>query len=262
MNGLLRQSQLFCKRHGSTILTCIGGVGLIATTVTAVKATPKALRLIEEAEKEKGEELSKWEIVKTTGKTYVPTVLLGAGTLVCIFGANVMNKKQQAAIMSAYTLVDSSYKKYKQKLKELYGEEAHDNIVNSIMIEEAREVGITAACLGSTGCLTDEEACGDPVLFYDEWSNRYFESTIEQVIAAEYHTNRNFVLRGYSVLNEFYDFLGVEPTDYGSELGWTVEDELLWIDFNHRKVELDDGLECYIIEALWGPSTDWKEYYY
>lgn len=164
--------------------------------------------------------------------------------------------------MSAYTLIDSSFKEYKQKLKELYGEEAHENIVKSLMIEEAREVGITASCLGSVGCLTDEDACGDPVLFYDEWNNRYFETTIEQVITAEYHINRNFVLRGYVVLNEFYDFLGLDPTDNGSELGWTVEDELMWLDFNHRKVELDDGLECFIIEALWGPSMSWKEYYY
>ena len=61
MNGLLRQSQLFIKRHGSTILTCTGGIGVIATTMSAVKATPKALQLIEKAEKEKGEKLSKWE---------------------------------------------------------------------------------------------------------------------------------------------------------------------------------------------------------
>lgn len=262
MNGLLRHSQLFVKRHGSTILTCIGGVGVIATTVTAVKATPKALQLIEEAEKEKGEELSKWEIVKTTGKTYAPTVLLGVGTLVCIFGANVMNKRNQAALASAYALLDNSYKQYKEKLIELYGEETHDNIVKSIMIEEAREVGITAECLGGLSCLTDEDACGDPVLFYDEWNNRYFESTIEQVIVAEYHINRNLVLRGYVVLNEFYDFLGLDPAENGCELGWTVADEFYWIDFNHKKVELDDGLECYIIEALWGPSIDWKEYYY
>ena len=262
MNGLLRQVQLFTKRHGATVLTCIGSVGVVATTVSAVKATPKAIRLLEEAKKEKGEELTKVEKIKMAGPKYIPTVLLGVGTLVCIFGANVMNKKQQAAMVSAYTLLDSSYKEYKQKLKELYGEEAHENIVNAIAIEEAREVGITAECLCSNSCLTDDEACGDPVLFYDEWSNRYFESTIEQVIVAEYHINRNFVLRGFVILNEFYEFLGLDPTDYGSELGWTVEDEFYWVDFNHRRVTLDDGLECYIIEAFWDPSMEWKEYYY
>lgn len=111
-------------------------------------------------------------------------------------------------------------------------------------------------------CLTSDEACGDPVLFYDEWSHRYFESTIEQVITAQYHINRNFVLRGYVTLNELYDFLGLEPTEYGNTVGWAVEDEMYWIDFHQHKVLIDDELECYIIETPWGPSSDFLEYYY
>ena len=261
MNGLLRQSAVFCKRHGSTILTVLGGVGAIATTVMAVKATPKALRLIEEAKKEKNESLTKIEKVKVAGPSYIPTVITGIGTLTCIFGANVMSKKQQAALVSAYTLVDSSFKEYKHKLKELYGEEVHNEVTNAIAVEKAKDVGIHSECLANSCELTSEEACGDRVLFYDEYSNRYFETTIEQVITAEYHLNRNFVLRGYTVLNELYDFLGLEPTKYGSAVGWAVEDELYWIDFNHRKTVLEDGLECYILETPWAPSADYLEYY-
>lgn len=52
-------ARLFVKRNPSTILTCLGGVVVVATKITAVKATPKALQLIEEAEKEKGEKLTK-----------------------------------------------------------------------------------------------------------------------------------------------------------------------------------------------------------
>ena len=109
--------------------------------------------------------------------------------------------------------------------------------------------------------MTDDESCGDPVLFYDDWSGRYFESTIEQVIAAQYHINRNFVLRGYVTLNELYEFLGLETTEYGNTVGWAVEDEMYWIDFHQHKVIMDDGLECYIIETPWGPSPDFLEYY-
>ena len=261
MNGLLRQSQLFVERHGSTILTSIGGAGVIATTILAVKATPKALKKLEAKKEEKGEELTKTEIVRVAGTSYIPTIIIATGTLACIFGANVMNKKQQAALVSAYALIDSSFKEYKQKLKELYGEEAHENIINAIAIEKAEEVGISAECMCTNSCLTSDESCGEPVLFYDEWSNRYFESTIEQVITAEYHLNRNFVLRGYVTLNELYEFLGLETTEYGTTLGWAVEDELYWIDFNHYKAVLDDGLECYIVETPWGPSTDFLEYY-
>lgn len=115
--------------------------------------------------------------------------------------------------MSAYALIDTSYKEYKGKLKELYGEEVHQNIVNSIAIEKVDDVAIHAEHLCTSCDLISEESCGEPVLFYDEHSNRYFESTIEQVIAAEYHLNRNYILRGYSYLNELYEFLGLESTE-------------------------------------------------
>lgn len=261
MKTLLRNTKVFWKRNGSTILTCAGAVGLLVTGVMAAKATPKALKKIEEAKEEKGEDLTKLEAIRVAGPSYIPTVLVGVSTIACMFGANVLSKRNQAALASAYALLDSSYKEYKETLKELYGEEAHQNIMDHIVIEKAKEVGITAESLCANTCLTDDESCGDPVLFYEEWSGRYFESTIEQVITAQYHTNRNFVLRGYTPLNELYEFLGLEPTDYGSALGWAVEDELYWIDFNHRKVTMDDGLECYIIETPWGPSPDFLEYY-
>lgn len=252
----------FVKKHSSTILTIAGGIGVVATTVMAVKATPKAIRLIEEAKTEKKEELTVLEKFKITGPVYIPSALMGVGTLACIFGANALNKRQQAALVSAYAMIDSSYKEYKQKLKEIYGEEAHEEIVNAIAVEKAKDVGITAESLCANTCLTNDASCGEPVLFYDEFSNRYFEATIEQVITAQYHLNRNFVLRGYSPLNELYDFLGLEPTDYGSKVGWAVDDEIYWVDFNNRKVVLDDGLECYIIETPWGPSTEYSDYFY
>jgi hypothetical protein len=240
----------------------VGGVGVIATTITAVKATPKATRLIEKAEKEKGEKLSKWETVKVAGKTYVPTVLIGAGTLACIFGANVMNKKHQAALVSAYALVDSSYKEYKQKLKELYGEEAHNEIVNAIAVEKVdRDWGVSGSYFGESCDLANEEACGDTVLFYEENSGRYFESTIEQVLNVQYHLNRNYALRGYAYLNEYFEFLGLETTDYGSVMGWAPNDnDQFWIEFNTRKTVLDDGLEVYILETPFEPTYEPWDY--
>lgn len=249
------------KRYMSTILTCAGAVGLVVTTVVAIKATPKAYEKIEQAKKEKGDDLTKLEVVKAAAPVYVPTILIGAGTLACMFGANVLNKRQQAALISAYTLIDNSYKEYKKKLVELYGEEVHQNVVDAIAAEKAEEMRITSDCLCAI-CDMSTEDYSDPILFYDEYSHRYFEAPIEQVLMAEYHLNRNFVLRGYTTLNEFYEFLGIEQTKEGEVLGWAVEDEFYWIDFNHRKTILDDGLECYIIETPYGPSSDFLEYYY
>lgn len=255
-------AKLLWKRHGSTILSVAGGVGVVLTTVTAVKATPKALESLEEAKKEKNEDLTTIEKIKIAGPKYIPTILIGTSTIACIFGANITNKRHQAALVSAYTLVDSSFKEYKQKLKELYGEETHNNVVDAIAVEKVdRDWSVSGAYFGQSCDLANEEACGEPVLFYEEISGRYFESTIEQVLNSMYHLNRNYILRGYAYLNELYDFLGIEQNDYGSVMGWAPNDESeYWIEFNTRKTVLDDGLEVYILELPFEPVYDPLEY--
>lgn len=51
--------------------------------------------------------------------------------------------------------------------------------------------------------------------------------------------------------------LGVAGLDGGEYVGWNCDDGIYWIDFNHRKTVLDDGLEVYIIEMVWTPDTNW-----
>ena len=90
MNNLLNNVERFLKRNSSTILTVIGATGMVATTVLAVSATPKVMRLLEEAEKEKGEELTMLETVCTAAPSYIPAAAVGVSTIACIFGANVL----------------------------------------------------------------------------------------------------------------------------------------------------------------------------
>lgn len=122
----------FIKKHGSTILTTLGAVGVIGTAVSAVKETPKALYLLNEAKKEKGEDLTVIEKVKVAGPVYIPSVIIGTSTIACIIGSNILNKRHQAALLSAYTMLDQSYKEYKDKVIDLYGEEADEKIEEEI----------------------------------------------------------------------------------------------------------------------------------
>lgn len=252
MNNLLHQSKKFLNRNGSTILTCLGGVGLIATSVMTAKATPKAMVLLEEAKEEKGEELTKFEIVKIAGPSYIPAVLVGASTLACIFGANALNKRNQASLISAYALIDSSYKEYKKKVGELYGEDANEKVVEEIAKDKFEETEITVS--------------DGKKLFYEEFSGRYFEATTEQVLRAEYEVNRMLEMEyGGLFLNEWFELLGLERTDYGNHLGWSTWylSEVYWhnwVEFTHRKVILDDGLECTIIEVIQEPIPDFENY--
>ena len=252
MNELLQRSKKFIKQNGSTILTCIGGVGVVATTVAAVKATPKAVKLLEQAEVEKEAPLTVLEKVRVATPSYIPTILIGASTIACIFGANMLSKRQQASLLSAYALLDNSYKEYKKKVSELYGENADKYVRDEISKDVYNE--------------SDVECEDDKLLFYDEYSRQYFNATMEDVLQAEYALNRDFTYHGYATLNELYDLLKLPHTDYGDILGWAaweVHDRqwYSWIEFNHRKVVMDDGLECYILEILTEPIPDFEEDY-
>ena len=44
-------------RSSPTILTVVASVGVVTTTIMAVRATPKAIKILKEAELEKGEDL-------------------------------------------------------------------------------------------------------------------------------------------------------------------------------------------------------------
>lgn len=71
---------------------------------------------------------------------------------------------------------------------------------------------------------------------------------------AEYHLNRNFILRGYVSVNDFLDFLKLEHTASGDEDGWEeFAGEAFygyrWVDFEHRHYTTDDGLSVCAIET-------------
>lgn len=251
MNSLLNKSQMFLKRNSATILTCVGAAGVIATTVTAVKATPKALALLETAKEEKGEELTKVEAVKIAAPSYIPTVVLGATTLACIFGANVLNQRGQASLMSAYALLDRTYKDYQGKVNELYGEEADQLVRAGIAKDKYEEQHV--------------EVIDGTRLYYDFYSGRYFNATPATVKRAEYELNRTLMLDDGVFLNEWYQHLDLEPLEHGWNFGWAAcaNSDMYWqtwIDFNHEKTTMDDGLECIIVSFNQEPYPDFEDY--
>lgn len=258
---LCLKSRAFLKRNSSTILTGFGVVGVGGTIITTAVATHKAAKRIDAATEAKGEALTKTELVMTAAPVYIPVVLVAGSTIACIFGANVLNKRQQASLISAYALLDNTHKEYRGKLKELYGEEADIKIQDAIA-KAKRDDDMCAYAPGLQGATRSEEK----VLFYEPIRGEYFEASMNDVLNAEYHLNRNFALRGCASLNEFYDFLGLEKTDFGDAIGWSSNDFLEggltpWIDFDHRRTPVaNDGLECYTINVEFAPTPGYDIY--
>lgn len=240
------------RRSSPTILTALGIVGVVGTAVMAVRATPKALKLIKAKKDElETDKLTPMELVQTTWRCYIPSALIGVGTITCIVGIGVMDKRNQAALTSAYTMLNESYKQYRQATKKVYGEDAD----NKIHTEMAKDAKVASSDWGYQVYNMDMDPASEQLLFYDLTSKKYFTTTMAAVLNAQYHVNRNLSLRGDCSLNEYLSFLGVDGVDKGDEVGWDIsymveELESYWLDFDNYKTILEDGLECIIIDTM------------
>lgn len=240
------------RRSSPTILTVLGIAGVVGTTVMSIKATPKAMKLIKAKKDELNtDKLTPTKLVQTTWKCYIPTALIGAGTIACIIGIGVMDRRNQAALTSAYAMLNESYKQYRQAAKKVYGEDAD----NKIHAEMAKDAMVADGCWGYQVYNMDMDPESEQKLFYDLTSKKYFTTTMAAVLNAQYHVNRNLALRGDCSLNEYLSFLGIDEVDKGDEIGWDInymieEMDSYWLDFDNQKTTLEDGLECITIDTM------------
>ena len=108
-------------KHRPEIRTGVGIAGMITTTVLAVRATPKGMQLIDGKEQEEQRELTKLETVKAAWKPYMPAVVTGTLSTACLIGASSVSLKRNAALAAAYTLSDTAFREYKEKVVETIG---------------------------------------------------------------------------------------------------------------------------------------------
>lgn len=252
------------KKNASTILTCIGAGGMIATVVLAVKATPNAQKKIAGAKIGKRPvpqtvddlmsvfdsppSLTPTETVLVCWKEYAPAMAVGTASLICIFGANLLSRRQQASLISAYAALDQAFREYRDKVLSLAGVETDHAVMNSIREEHK-----------------DREEKNPPwevvQTFYLEGYPRFFDMTMEQVARAEYCLNRNFVLRGYATFNEFLHFLGLDDLgEKGEHIGWEsyIGEAFYgyqWIDFDHIHRISDEGFRVCDIQMPFPPHS-------
>lgn len=239
------------QRNSATILTGASCLGLVGTAVLAIKATPKAIEIIDELKREKTLEIKKTDIALATWKCYIPTALVGGTTLACIIGSNVLNKQTQTSLYGAYALLEQSYKNYRKSAGNVFGEDAD----KKIRMDAAHEAYIYANGTMIYDPSTDDSS--ELMLFFDEYSVRYFTSTMAAVLNAQYHANRMLILQGELCLNTYYKCLGLDLLECGDIIGWGCnffDTGYMWLDFENAMVTMDDGLECCIIATPYGPE--------
>ena len=240
----------FLKRKSPVILTGIGIAGMVTSTVMAVKATPKALALID-IQKEREEEgleppLTKAETVKLTWKYYIPSATIGIVSIACLIGANTVNGKQKAALATAYALSETTLHTYKDKVVELLGDEKAKEVQTAVAQDKvnATPVKDKEVIITSKG----EHLCYEPL------SGRYFKSDIESIKRDANDLNREMQTSIYMTLNDWYSQLGLKPVDgsIGETCGWCIDDGLIDVSFSACVAE--DGTPCLVLDYISSPK--------
>lgn len=252
-------------KRSPEILTGLGIAGMITSTVLAVKATPKALRLIEKAEDHgigitskdgdpewKYRPLTKFEVVKVAWKPYIPAVVTGAASVTCLIGASSVNAKRNAALATAYELSKTALTEYKEKVVETVGEKKEEIIREKVAQKKVDENPPSKSEVIITGA-------GD-VLFLEPVSMRYFKSDIENIrkIINDLNYRLTTGMEEYISLSEFYDEIGLSHTAQSDDIGWNIyRDGQINIDFPATKTE--KGEPCLMLDYDVEPRYDYSK---
>lgn len=236
---LIKSAQTTLSKHSPEILTGIGIAGMVTTVVLAVKATPKAIQLIEEGKREANvDKLTPIETVKVAWKPYIPAVITGVSSIACVIGATSVNASRNAALAAAYKLSETALVEYREKVIETIGEKKEETVRDKVDKERIKKHPVEKSEVVVTG--------KGKTLFFDASSGRYFESDRDKIQKVENEINKRMLQEvfGETSLNEFYDELGLDRIDIGDDIGWNAENT---IDLRFSAQMLDDGRVCGVI---------------
>ena len=244
------------KRNSSTILTGLGVAGSVGSLIMGIKATPKAQRKLDQAWLDKNAvqtadqpevSVTVVEVIKLVWLDYVPAVGLQVVSIACIVGAQSINMRKQAAVITAFGVAEAGFREYQERITaeaptkdrkvrdDIAAQKIADNPVSQ------REVVVIGE--------------GDQ-LFFDDYTGRYFMSTKQKVDRAVNDLNFRILNQEYSSLNEYYNQIGLPTISTGDEFGWTAE-QPLELDFSTHMTE--DDRPAIVITFVRNPLMNyWK----
>jgi len=226
--AILQAAEKFVTNNSPGILTGLGVTGVVTTAVLATRAgylvgmdaSTQYHEALLEGEPLPEHLLERKHIVKTYWKSFVPAASVGVVTVASVIMANQIGARRAAAITAAFKLSEQLSDEYKTSVVKTLGLKKEEEMRSAAIAEKV------AADPPSSMIIV----AGSDVLMLDEMSGRYFTGQVEDIRKAvnqiNFDVNNNF----HASLTEFYNMIGLEPTQFSDELGWNT-DELLDVQF-------------------------------
>ena len=240
-------------KHSPEILAGVGVVGVVASTVLACKATTKLSGILDDAKDQLdkvkevandpayADKYSAEDAKKDTSiiyvqkgveivKIYLPAVTLGAVSLGCLLASNDILRKRNAALGAAYATLDKSYKTYRNRVTERFGEEVEKEIRYGIKAEQIETTVVDEE--GNETTVVEEVKTMDPNAYSDyakffDAASPYWQKDPEYNLmflkSQQQYANDLLKSRGRLFLNEVYDMLGIDRTKAGQVVGWVYD---------------------------------------
>lgn len=251
---LVSKAKLKTIKNSPEILVVVGVVGVVASTVMACKATLKAGEVLSETEAnldairectEKPELAEKYTdsdrkkdlatVYIQTGvklcKLYGPSVVIGTLSVGCILMSNHILRKRNAALAAAYTAMDQSFKTYRKRVIEKFGDDVDKEMRYGIKAKQIEEKTVdengNEVVEKRTVYTTDDgnQVFASPYArFFDELSTewtREAEYNLMFLRTQQAYANDKLKAQGYLFLNDVYEALGIPKTKAGQIVGWT-----------------------------------------
>jgi len=267
ISGVARQAhnlKFLANEHSTTILTGLGVGGTAATAYLTGRASFKAARIIDREERGRliqlrdpesagafSPSLRTGEKFKMTWKLYLPPFAVGVSTITCIITANKISSSKIAALAVASGISERALQEYKDKVFDKMGpnesRKLRDEMAQDRVDRNPPKQG--EVIIAGTG----------DVLFHDAHSGRYFTSTVEKVRAAENKINHDLLDQMGCSLSEFYDEIGLPPSNYSDSVGWNGGDRVE-IDFSTTLAS--DNRPCIVIDFPHPPKMDYVRHTY
>lgn len=249
IDHIVKHAKTLVTQNSPAILTGVGVAGLISTAVLTARATVKAVRLVDYEDRFGNMEyVGKKEVVKMVWKVYIPPAAVGLMSAVCIVGANTVSAKRQTALIGAYSLTETAFREYKDKIVGELGEKKEQRVRDELAQEK-----VSATSEGSNQVVI----IGDgKVLCFEPLTGRYFESSVEIIRKAMNDINLECINNMYASQNDFYRKIGLPPVETGEITGWRADRPM---ELSFSTVLSENDRPCVAINYYHGPRTDYHK---